>query len=109
MLQEEFRISSFLPPGLTTIGGKTYVVPGWHVVPEGTTLEEVNERWSKDMPKNIEETPEYKIYEMVDSSKGDKQYDVTFDGLWWSCTCPGFGFRRDCRHLKEVKQKHNIK
>ena len=106
-LPKDFKITSFLPPCITVLGGKTYVCPGWHVVPEGTTLDEVYERWTQVKPK-MEEKPTLTIHEMIDSSTAGKQYAVTFDGTWWNCECPGFGFRKNCRHLKEVKAKHNI-
>ena len=107
MLPINFKISSFLPPGITTIGGKTYVCPGWHEVPEGTTLKEVMPRWTQDLPK-MEKKPTHTISEMIDSSTAGKQYAVTFDGIWRNCECAGFGFRKNCRHVKEVKEKHNI-
>lgn len=105
-LLKSFRISSFLPPGIVITGGQTYVCPGWHKVPINTTLKEVQERWTQELPKG-ENKPKYKIEEEVISSKGDKTYSVTFDGSNWSCTCVGFGFYRNCKHLKEVKIKHN--
>ena len=108
MLPSNFKISSFLPPAISVIGGKTYVVPGWHVVPEGTTLDEVYERWTQVKPK-MEEKPTHTIDVMIDSSTAGKQYNVTFDGTWWNCECPGFGFRKNCRHVKEVKKENNIK
>lgn len=39
---------------------------------------------------------------LVAGSKGN-QYTVTQDAGRWSCTCPGFGFRRDCKHVQEKK------
>jgi len=108
MLGKDFKISSFLPPAISTIGGKTYVVPGWHEVPEDTTLDEVYEHWTKYMPK-MEDKPTHTIDVMVDSSTAGKQYRVTFDGTWWDCECAGFGFRKSCRHTKEIKEKHGIK
>jgi hypothetical protein len=38
----------------------------------------------------------------VAGSKG-AEYVVTHDHGRWSCTCPGFGFRRDCKHIREKK------
>ena len=102
------KFKSFLPPGMSTIGGKTYVCPGWHEVPAATTLEEVYECWEQDLPKQ-EEKPTHTVSEMIDSSTAGKQYHVTFDGMWWNCECVGFGFRKDCRHVKQVKEKHGIK
>jgi len=108
MLVEDFKISSFIPPGLANVGDKTYVCPGWHKVPSETTLKEVQEHWTRDLPKG-EKKPTHLISVMVDSSKGDSQYEVSFDGTFWNCECAGFGFRQDCRHLKQVKLKHGIK
>jgi hypothetical protein len=107
MIDKGTKFKSFMPPGLTTIGGKTYVCPGWHEVPADTTLEEVYERWEQDKPK-MEDTPTHTISETIDSSTGDKTYKVTFDGMWWNCTCVGFGFRKDCRHVKQIKEKYKI-
>jgi hypothetical protein len=109
MLPKNFKISSFLPPTIFTVGGENYACPGWHIIPEGTTLSEVRERWTQELPKT-EKKPTHLIHEVIDSSTGNgKTYNVTFDGIYWACTCPGFEFRRNCRHLKEVKAKHNIK
>lgn len=42
----------------------------------------------------------------VESSKGDRYYTVVYDPIaGWSCECPGFQFRRNCRHIKEKKQE----
>ena len=40
----------------------------------------------------------------VAGSKGSK-YTVTQDKNQFSCTCAGFGFRRHCRHVDELKWK----
>jgi uncharacterized Zn finger protein len=39
------------------------------------------------------------------SSKGDKHYEVTasLDEQSDRCTCPGFGYRRKCRHVDELR------
>lgn len=104
-LVPDFKITSFYPPAISEIGGKTYVVPGWHEVPAGTTLDEVYKRWTKYIPKGPAE-PDYEISENVMSSKGDKTYKVAFDGKHWSCECKGFGFQRRCRHVTAIKEKY---
>ena len=38
------------------------------------------------------------------NSKGDA-YTVTRNRSLWSCTCVGFGFRRDCKHVREKKNE----
>ena len=39
----------------------------------------------------------------VAGSKGNV-YTVTNDAGRWSCTCVGFGFRKDCKHIHQVKK-----
>jgi hypothetical protein len=40
---------------------------------------------------------------IVKGSKPGTTYTVTRDGSHWSCTCVGFGFRKDCKHVRECK------
>jgi hypothetical protein len=40
----------------------------------------------------------------VSGSRGDS-YTVTEENGTWMCTCAGFKFRGECRHIKEVGQK----
>jgi hypothetical protein len=40
---------------------------------------------------------------VVQGSKPGSTYTVTRDGDHWSCTCVGFGFRKDCKHVRECK------
>lgn len=120
---------SFLPPGLCTLNGKRYVVPGYYEVPMNTTLEEVYANWEKVEPKpapgkgcTTEEidaylagtwTPEMinrdapDMHETVESSRTGEEYDVVRVNGEWSCSCKGFGFRRNCKHVKMVKLKHD--
>lgn len=41
----------------------------------------------------------------IKSSNGKDTYTVTQNGTTqkWSCTCPGFSFKRKCRHTLEVQ------
>ena len=39
----------------------------------------------------------------VSGSKG-KEYTVTVKDENWTCTCPGFGFRRQCKHINAKKE-----
>ncbi len=105
-LPKDMTFYSFLPPVLVrTHRNETYVCPGWHLVPNNTTLEEVQERWTQHIPKGKPEQTK-QISETVISSNGKSGYLVEFDGRYWSCSCPGFGFRRNCRHINEMQLKH---
>lgn len=48
-----------------------------------------------------EEEPEGRVIE-VQGSKGDI-YKVTELNSNWSCSCSGFKFRGDCKHIKSVQ------
>lgn len=41
----------------------------------------------------------------VEGSKG-KKYTVTLDGNQASCTCPGFQFRKTCKHVTEILKSY---
>ena len=40
---------------------------------------------------------------IVAGTKPGSSYTVTRNGSHWSCTCVGFGFRKDCKHIRECK------
>ena len=96
---------------IKTISG-TYVCPGWHPVPEGTTREQIEIDMSAiPVKKEIAiEQPKNSIYGViVKGSTTGKEYKVKFDKGSWSCTCPAANFRRgDCKHVKAEQNKLKI-
>lgn len=92
-----------MPPGLTTINGITYVVPGWHKVPADTTLKEVYDNWEQITYKDKDNNPSKKYVTKIKSNTGDKYYDVEFTGKIWTCTCVGYGYRGKCKHIEQAK------
>jgi len=103
---------------ITRVLDKTYVMPGWHVVPSGTTRDQVEltSELSNIKVKNPSKGPEVSVKETEKdlrfealSSKGDKKYIVTYKNGDWDCTCPARTFfKGHCKHIKsysEVKQK----
>lgn len=42
----------------------------------------------------------------IKGSKGDL-YCVTVEQNVWSCSCPGYTFRKDCKHIHESKKLQN--
>ena len=88
-------------PALTTgRDGKRYAISGsvWVEVPPGTTFDElpmymVVKQVDK---KHVEDEKSWQ----VSGSKGTR-YTVSFRQGQWSCTCPGFGWRRRCKHVEE--------
>lgn len=90
---------------------KSYVCPGWHPVPNGTTRDQIEFDMSKQ-PLKLVNTPEVMpvleksqdVTHSVTSSNGKTQYSVELRRGSWSCTCPAANFRRgDCKHIKMFK------
>jgi SWIM zinc finger len=56
------------------------------------------------VPQNTQRVD--KVISVV-SSKTGEPYTVRYDGRLnkWSCTCPGFQFRRKCRHVDRESSK----
>lgn len=48
--------------------------------------------------KNV--NTDVRVFEVA-GSKGSK-YTVTSNSKGWSCTCPGFQFRKQCKHISEL-------
>ena len=92
-----------------TLNG-TYVCPGWHQVPEGTTRDQiiidtsvtvVKEPVAPELPK----TPQPQSWTVSGSKPGSK-YTVTFNGSIWLCDCPASQFRRgECKHVKNQREE----
>jgi hypothetical protein len=97
---------------IVNILDKTYVCPGWHEVPHGTTREQIEIDMDaipvKEEP--LVEAVKNSSYEvMVKGSKPGKEYKVKFERNMWSCTCPAANFRRgDCKHVKAEQNKLKI-
>ena len=93
-------------PSIVRLAGKTYIANGaLHEAWDGITLKEAKELFpvKKFVPKPKPE-PKNKVWQVV-SSKGDKHYTVTYRNDSYSCSCPGYGWRRKCRHIEGVKNQ----
>jgi hypothetical protein len=94
------------PPGLMELNGDKYIMPGWYKLDKhehDIKLEDIKHVMPKFLKRdnnlNIDSNKEYKVM----SSKGDKEYVVKSDSTGsLSCECPGYGFRRRCRHIDQV-------
>jgi hypothetical protein len=89
--------------------GKTYVCPGWHEVPLGTTRDQIDLVYNEPSymmqvePEVSETKTEENLTWQVEGSKGAK-YTVSLRKGQWDCSCPARQFRRgDCKHIKSKK------
>ena len=96
-----------IPPATMELNGNRYIMPGWFKLPDDEPTPELKDIAFypyKAKKPNIPDSNKNKVYK-VKSSRGDKVYEVTIDSSGeFSCTCPGYGFRRRCRHIDEVKK-----
>jgi hypothetical protein len=86
----------------------TYVCPGWHLVPDGTTRDQIKfEASSKSSPKKTAPSaPKSSREWQVEASKPGKFYTVSELNGQWDCTCPAKTFHRgDCKHIKAKKSE----
>ena len=100
----ELPVKVTWPPMLyTDMSGQKWAVSGqhWIEVPDTLTLDRIGEYMVVDQRFTPTQTPDVRTYD-VQGSTGNT-YTVKQDADTWTCTCPGFGWRRKCRHITEVK------
>ena len=96
-----------IPPFTMELNGERYIMPGWYKLKPDEATPDIKDiayypykAPKPDLP-NIDSNKVYK----VKSSKGDKEYLVQLNNSGsLQCTCPGYQFRRSCRHIKTVLQ-----
>ena len=106
---EDGRFVALYPPTIVkSVGqGKTFAVSGetWIEVPDGSTLEDADKLfcWGVEGRKHWDPdyTEEKNQWEITGSK--DKKYMVTQNGTSWHCECAGYRFRRDCKHIQNLK------
>ncbi len=73
-------------PAIARLPSGTYIVPDFILVPDGTTLDQVH--W--DRPVIVTTKATMKV--------PGKSYTLTKFGNRVSCDCPGYTFRKTCKH-----------
>jgi len=94
-----------MPPALfTNADGIRYAIAGsaWVEVPADTTFDDLSKYMVFKRPE-IKRPAGEKVWS-IEGSKGSLYTIKLSDGAY-SCTCPGFGFRRKCRHIEGVKNE----
>ena len=94
-----------ISPSIFTIGGKTYIMPGWQEVLPETRLEDVN--WIK--PKPIKQPAKQKpVIETNISGSGLGEYTTKYypESGKFHCSCPGYWRSSgNCKHVKAMRTK----
>jgi len=94
-----------MPPMIWENNGKTYLMPLWKEVVNGTTINDIE--WIKPVKKKtvVEE------FKFESASSGSlyttKKFTKPSGEIKYSCTCPGVYRAKDkqCKHIKELKAK----
>ena len=97
-------------PIIFSIRGRTWISPvqgeGWLEVPYGTTLDDIEFILTSELaaPASQVQVNDAKWTWYVLGGSG-KEYKITKDGMKWTCTCPGFTYRKSCKHILCEKAK----
>ena len=93
------------PPGLMKLNGDMYIMPGWYKLEKheyNIKREDIAYYPFKANKPELPGIDKDKVYKVL-SSRGNKHYEVKMNNTGsMECTCPGYGFRRECRHIKEI-------
>ena len=95
------KVDVYMPPAImkSTTSGKTYIVAGkWVEVPDGTTLADAHKYVNHIRPRGAATVDSWE----VEGSRGNVYTIRRQESGELSCTCPGFGWRRRCKHTAEV-------
>jgi|TARA_R110000824_G_scaffold49608_3_gene139270 hypothetical protein len=86
--------------------GMLYAIAGsvWVELPEGTTRSDLPQ-YMVHKHRESARVADEKAWS-VKGSKGNI-YSVALSEGAYTCSCPGFGFRRNCRHIKEIKNEQH--
>jgi hypothetical protein len=100
----KYQVNSLLKPGILTIQGKKYVMPGWIPCHPQTQLIDIIHIAPKIKKVAIEKIKKTE-FEFI-SSNGKTKYFVRVVGESIKCTCPGFWVSKgNCKHVKEIRNK----
>ena len=87
------KVKGYMNPTVINTVDGTFAVSGsnWINVPVGTELKDI--KWIK---------PKVKKYKP--KSWKVKDYTVSFNGSFYSCTCLGYIYRHKCKHITKVSE-----
>jgi len=96
-----------IPPFTMELHGERYIMPGWYKMKqneETPNIEDIAFYPYKPKKPNLPNIDSNKVYK-VKSSRGNSFYEVKMNASGsMECSCPGYGFRRKCRHIAETLQ-----
>jgi len=96
-------VKSHCPPAVAKIGNEYFIVPIWKRIPDEVT--QLRIRYEKPGSVPTTERPK-EVTRVVKSTSSGRTYEVLVrsDGVK-SCSCPGFMYRRHCKHTDALKKE----
>jgi len=93
--------TNYYQPALVNLPSGKFVVcnEGWIPVPESYTYDDVRKNWKKVVLKSQIKDKVIR----VKSNSSNQTYQITIERGNYHCTCPGFSFRRKCKHVDQIK------
>ena len=98
-MKPKYPVEVPMPPAImvSPVSGKTYAVGGkWVEIPAGTTRDELHKYVVHVKPKRDVESWQ------VQGSRGNVYTLRRVNGGKVTCSCPGYGWHKRCKHTKAV-------
>lgn len=104
MSHKKIQVDGIIPPTKfkSIVSNKTYIVPQWIEVGDDFNLE-TDLIWNKTQYNQPKELAKIK------ASRGDTFYIISQLNNKIICTCSGFKFRTECKHVQKFKLEQLIK
>jgi len=105
-LSPDFRYKSRFPVCIVALIDRRVAICNefWLVVNDDIKLSDVRKHLIYIAPKTTVIKKKNETF-IIPNSKGTGTYKVILNNGNLTCSCPGFGFRRSCRHIKEIKEQ----
>jgi hypothetical protein len=101
----KYKHKHLLPPAIARFNKKTYIMPGWQEVVNGTTLNDITH-----IKPKVKVARSKTVTKIFNSSSSDAIYTTNYypDSDKYHCNCPGtWRTGGNCKHIKQMRNDKN--